>query len=56
MRTCMDAHTHTQINNKNCADDLYNYKTYSTLLQLAFLVEKQPKFPMGEIPIGTTKC
>ena len=28
----------------------------ATLLQLAFLGEKRPAFPMGEIPIGTTKC
>ena len=28
----------------------------ATLLQLAFLREKRPGFPMGEIPIGTIKC
>ena len=37
---------------------LFNYLGLgsATLLQLAFLWGKRPEFPMGEIPIGTTKC
>ena len=28
----------------------------ATLLRLTFLGEKRPEFPMGQIPIATTKC